>query len=134
VPTSGAAPGALPVAGAPGSKVTIWKLVEGKPSPLTVVIGLSDGKNLEITSGVSEGDPIIVAQRRGNGGAVRNGAAAGSAAPAAGNAQPAPAGAASGANAPAGSGAPTKGSGGKRTRPSGQATDSTGSAPASNQQ
>ncbi len=38
-----------PVAGAPGSKVTIWNLVAGKPVPLQVVIGLSDGKNLEIT-------------------------------------------------------------------------------------
>src|SRR5208337_367199 len=31
-----------PVAGAPGSKVTIWKLVAGKPAPQQVVIGLSD--------------------------------------------------------------------------------------------
>lgn len=68
--TSGGAPAALPVAGAPGSKVTIWKLIEGKPAPLQVVIGLSDGKNLEITSnGVNEGDPIIVAQRHGGGNA-----------------------------------------------------------------
>jgi HlyD family secretion protein len=68
--TSGGAPAALPVAGAPGSKVTIWKLIEGKPAPLQVVIGLSDGKNLEITSeGVNEGDQIIVAQRRGGGNA-----------------------------------------------------------------
>jgi HlyD family secretion protein len=66
---SGGAPAALPVAGAPGSMVTIWKLVEGKPTPLHVVIGLSDGKNLEIASGnVSEGDAIIVAQRRGGNG------------------------------------------------------------------
>jgi HlyD family secretion protein len=66
--TSGGAPAALPVAGAPGSKVTIWKLVEGKPVSQTVVIGLSDGKNLEITSsGVQEGDLVVVAQRRGGG-------------------------------------------------------------------
>jgi HlyD family secretion protein len=72
VQTSGGAPAALPVAGAPGSKVTIWKLVEGKPAPLQVVIGLSDGKNLEITSDeVHEGDQIIVAQRRGSGNAPR---------------------------------------------------------------
>ncbi|HYW84193.1 MAG TPA: efflux RND transporter periplasmic adaptor subunit, partial [Spirochaetia bacterium] len=58
-----------PVAGAPGSKVTIWKLVAGKPAPQQVVIGLSDGKNLEITSGgLNEGDRIIVAQRRGGAG------------------------------------------------------------------
>jgi HlyD family secretion protein len=65
---TGGASAALPVAGAPGSKVTIWKLVAGKPTPLQVVIGLSDGKNLEITGGgVLEGDLIIVAQRRGTG-------------------------------------------------------------------
>ena len=63
---SGGAPAALPVAGAPGSKVTIWSLVDGIPAPLQVVIGISDGKNLEITSdGVQEGDEVIVAQRRG---------------------------------------------------------------------
>ena len=63
---SGGAPAALPVAGAPGSRVTIWKLVDGKPASLQIVIGLSDGKNLEITSGeVKEGDLIIVAERRG---------------------------------------------------------------------
>ena len=70
VPGSGAAGGAsaaLPVAGAPGSKVTVWKLIDGKPAPLQVVIGLSDGKNLEITSdGLNEGDLVIVAQRRGS--------------------------------------------------------------------
>jgi HlyD family secretion protein len=69
-----------PVAGAPGSKVTIWKLVAGKPVPQQVVIGLSDGKNLEITSdNVHEGDPIIVAQRRGgaNGTSTRSVGAAG---------------------------------------------------------
>jgi HlyD family secretion protein len=80
VQSSGGAPAGLPVAGAPGSKVTIWKLVEGKPVPQQVVIGLSDGKNLEITSeGVNEGDQIIVAQRRGGGSApsTRNNAAGG---------------------------------------------------------
>jgi HlyD family secretion protein len=67
VQSSGGA-AAQPVAGAPGSKITIWKLVAGRPVPVQVVIGLSDGKNLEITSGgVQEGDLIIVAQRRGGG-------------------------------------------------------------------
>jgi HlyD family secretion protein len=100
-PTSGGAPAALPVSGAPGSKVTIWKLVDGKPVAQQVVIGLSDGKNLEITSdGVKEGDLVIVAQRRGNGGgsgAGRNGSAPG----AAGSGQSAPAGNAPAGNAPA---------------------------------
>jgi HlyD family secretion protein len=77
--TSGAAPISAPVAGAPGSKVTIWRLVDGKPAPLQVVIGLSDGRNMEITSSnLKEGDEVIVAQRRGNGnGGGRNGAGAG---------------------------------------------------------
>ena len=67
---SSGAPSALPVAGAPGSKVTIWKLAAGRPVPQQVVIGFSDGKNLEITSdGVREGDQVIVAQRRGGAGA-----------------------------------------------------------------
>jgi len=80
VQSSGGAPAGLPVAGAPGSKVTIWKLAAGRPVPQQVVIGLSDGKNLEITSdGVQEGDQVIVAQRRGGAGGAgtRNGAAAG---------------------------------------------------------
>jgi HlyD family secretion protein len=62
----GGGPGNLPVAGAPGSKITIWKLVDDKPAPLQVVLGLSDGKNLEITSdNVHEGDMIIIAQQHG---------------------------------------------------------------------
>jgi HlyD family secretion protein len=69
---SGGSPAALPVSGAAGSKVTVWKLVDGKPVPLQLVIGLSDAKNLEITSdGVHEGDLVIVAQRRGSGNAPR---------------------------------------------------------------
>jgi HlyD family secretion protein len=64
--TVGGGPPVLPVAGAPGSKITIWKLVDGRPSSLEVVLGLSDGKNLEITSSnVGEGDRIIVSQQRG---------------------------------------------------------------------
>jgi HlyD family secretion protein len=78
--TSGAAPILAPVAGAPGSKVTIWRLVDGRPAPLQVVIGLSDGRNMEITSGtLKEGDEVIVAQRRGNGNGKGNGAAGGAA-------------------------------------------------------
>jgi HlyD family secretion protein len=64
--SAGGGSGALPVAGAPGSKVTVWTLTGGKPAPLQVIIGLSDGKNLEITSdSLHEGDQVIVAQRRG---------------------------------------------------------------------
>jgi len=66
VQVSSSAPGAGPVAGAPGSHVTVWLLQDGRPVPLQVVIGLTDGTNIEITSGnLHAGDPIIIAQRRG---------------------------------------------------------------------
>jgi HlyD family secretion protein len=63
-----------PVAGAPGSTVTVWVLRNNQPSPVRVVIGASDSRNVEITSGdLQEGDRVIIAairgsgQRRGNG-------------------------------------------------------------------
>ncbi len=66
VQSSGAAPGAQAVAGAPGSQVTVWSLQDGRPAPRRVVIGLSDGKNVEIASGdLRSGDQVIVAQYRG---------------------------------------------------------------------
>jgi HlyD family secretion protein len=78
VQTSGGAPAGQAVAGAPGSQVTVWVLSAGHPSPRQVVIGLTDGRNIEIRSGdLHEGDPIIVAQRRGAAG--KNGPAAGAA-------------------------------------------------------
>jgi HlyD family secretion protein len=125
--TSGGAPAATPVAGAPGSKVTIWKLVDGKPAAQQVVIGLSDGRNMEIASdGVKEGDLVIVAQRRGSG--TRGGPAGGTtgtggggpAAPAA--ATPAATNAAGGAQPAAGAGAAPKAGGGQRRRPPGGAS------------
>jgi len=68
VQSSGAAPAAQAVAGAPGSQVTVWTLLQGRPVPRTIVIGLSDGKNVEITSGnLQPGEPVIIAQRRGGG-------------------------------------------------------------------
>jgi HlyD family secretion protein len=55
------------VAGAPGSKVTVWVLRNGKPVAVKIVIGLSDSTNIEVTSGaLVEGDPVITAE--GNGG------------------------------------------------------------------
>jgi HlyD family secretion protein len=64
-PSNGTAPSA-PVAGAPGSKVTVWVLRNGRPSPVAVVIGISDNQNVEVTSGnLHEGDRVVVAQVRG---------------------------------------------------------------------
>jgi HlyD family secretion protein len=74
--STGAAPGAQAVAGAPGSQVTVWVLVNGHPVPRRVVIGLSDSTSVEIASGpVQPGDPIIVAQRRGGAGSSSAGGA-----------------------------------------------------------
>ena len=109
VQSSGGAPGAQAVAGAPGSQVTVWALEEGRPSPRRIVIGLSDGKNVEITSGdVQPGDPVIIAQRRGTGSAP-GGQGAGSG-PAGGNGQAAGAGSASGGAAAGAGGASANGS------------------------
>jgi HlyD family secretion protein len=74
-PPSGGTPAAAPVAGAPGSQVTVWVLRTGRPSAVRAVIGLSDGQNVEITSGnLQDGDRVIVAQVRGG---ARNGQGAG---------------------------------------------------------
>jgi HlyD family secretion protein len=54
-----------PVAGAPGSQVTVWVLRNGRPAPISVTIGLSDNLNVEITNGLQAGDNVIVAQVRG---------------------------------------------------------------------
>jgi hypothetical protein len=98
VQSSGAAPGAQAVAGAPGSQVTVWVLQDGHPAARRVVIGLSDGKNVELASGdVHPGDPVIVAQRRGTAGG--NGGAGGAAAAGAGSAGGAAGNAAANANA-----------------------------------
>ena len=55
-----------PVAGAPGSRVTVWALRKNRPVAVSVIIGLSDSRNVEITSGnLNQGDPVIIAQVRG---------------------------------------------------------------------
>jgi len=64
--TGGTTP-ATGVAGAPGSKVLVWVLRNGKPASVRVVIGLSDSKNMEITSGaLAEGDRLITAEGNGS--------------------------------------------------------------------
>ena len=66
VQSSDAAPTAEAVAGAPGSQVTVWVLQDEHPVPRRVIIGLSDGKNIEITQGdLRPGNLVIIAQRRG---------------------------------------------------------------------
>jgi HlyD family secretion protein len=67
-PSPSGTPAAPPVAGAPGSRVTVWVLRNGRPSPVRAIIGLSDGQNVEITEGGLEaGDRVIIAQVRGGG-------------------------------------------------------------------
>ena len=65
--TGGTTPTVTAVAGAPGSRVTVWVLREGKPVSVKVVIGLSDTKNMEIISGsLAEGDLLITAEGNGS--------------------------------------------------------------------
>jgi HlyD family secretion protein len=64
---TGGTPSATGVAGAPGSKVLVWVLRDGKPVAAKVVIGLSDSKNMEVTSGaLAEGDQLITAEGNGS--------------------------------------------------------------------
>jgi len=112
VQSSGAAPGAQAVAGAPGSQVTVWVLENGRPAPRRVIIGLSDSTSVQIASGpLSPGDSVIVAQRRGTAGGrpatgSNGGTGAGAAAASSGEApSTTPAGAPSAA--PAASGRPS---------------------------
>ena len=104
VQTAGGAPAGQSVAGAPGSRVTLWVLSDGRPAARQVVIGLTDGKNIEIRSGdLREGDLVILGQRRG--GSARGGPPTGSPG-APGAATAGGAGAAAGASTP---GAPRAG-------------------------
>jgi len=119
VQSSGGPSAGQAVAGAPGSQVTLWLLRDGRPSPVQVVIGLSDGKNIEMRSGdIAEGDPVIVAQyrgaaRRAGGGGLRPGTGSGSPSQAqAGNSPAAPSNGAGQAQTPLGpanAGQPTPG-------------------------
>ena len=60
--------GGPPVAGAPGSQVTVWTLNAGRPVPVPIVIGYSDGQNVEVRSGnLHAGDRVVIAQVRGQG-------------------------------------------------------------------
>ena len=51
------------VAGAPGSRAVVWVLRAGKTVPVRIVIGASDGRYYEVSSGqLSQGDQVIVGQ------------------------------------------------------------------------
>jgi HlyD family secretion protein len=64
----GGGPASAPVAGAPGSQVTVWTLRGGRPAAVRIVIGFSDGQNVEVRGGaLHEGDRVIIAQVRGQG-------------------------------------------------------------------
>ncbi len=77
-----------PVAGAPGSTVTVWVLRGSRPTPVRIVIGQSDAQNIEVASGdLREGDRVVIAQRRGGApgaGQFRGGQSGGGEAPAGG--------------------------------------------------
>jgi HlyD family secretion protein len=54
----GAAPGPGPQAqGRPGR---VYKLQDGKPVPVMIRVGLSDGQRTEVIDGLAEGDKVIV--------------------------------------------------------------------------
>jgi HlyD family secretion protein len=81
--SQGSQSGGQPVAGAPGSRVTVWVLRSGRPAPVRIVIGVSDGQNIEVASGgLHEGDQVVIAERHG--GARRPGGAPGPGGPGAG--------------------------------------------------
>jgi HlyD family secretion protein len=55
--------GSSTVAGAPGSRATVWVLRDGKPASERIVIGISDGRNYEVLRGqLKPGDQLIVGQ------------------------------------------------------------------------
>jgi len=50
------------LAGAPGSRAVLTVMREGKPTQVAVVIGISDGENVEIVSGdLHDGDRVVIA-------------------------------------------------------------------------
>jgi len=59
----GAPTGTPSVAGAEGSKATVWVLRGGKAVPVRIVIGISDSRNYEVLSGgLQPDDQVIVGQ------------------------------------------------------------------------
>jgi HlyD family secretion protein len=45
-------------------RTTLYRLVDGKPQPVMVRVGASDGSNTEISGGgIAEGDQVITGER-----------------------------------------------------------------------
>jgi len=61
--SAGANAASSTVAGAPGSRASVWVLRGGKPVRVRIVIGLSDGVDYEVRSGgLVQGDLVIIGQ------------------------------------------------------------------------
>jgi HlyD family secretion protein len=44
----------------PGKSATVFKLVNGKPVPVSVQLGIADAQRTEVTDGLAEGDQVVV--------------------------------------------------------------------------
>ena len=56
----GAGPGSGPTPQAQGRPGRVYKLQDGKPVPVLIRVGLSDGQRTEVIDGLAEGDNVIV--------------------------------------------------------------------------
>ena len=45
-------------------RAPLYKLVDGKPQPVTVRIGVSDGSSTEVSGDISEGEQIVIGTER----------------------------------------------------------------------
>jgi HlyD family secretion protein len=51
---------ASPLPRGPGKPATVFKLENGKPVAVSVVLGIADGQRTEVVDGLAEGDQVIV--------------------------------------------------------------------------
>jgi len=56
---------------APGKPARLYKLADGKPVPIDVRIGISDGQRTEVISGLAENDAVVVGDLGTGAGAAR---------------------------------------------------------------
>jgi HlyD family secretion protein len=54
--------------GPQGRPARVYELQDGKPVPVNVRVGISDGQRTEVLSGLNEGDQVIVADSGSSGG------------------------------------------------------------------